>query len=51
MAQNQSLLMHDRRCYLLLTYKMSPHTPLFQGARNVYMPHATITVAENVGIF
>ena len=24
---------------------------LFQSAHNVYMPHATITVAENVGIF
>jgi hypothetical protein len=34
---------------------MSPHgapspTSLFPSAHNVYMPHATITVAENVGI-
>ena len=31
---------------------MSVHTSsLFPGAQNVYMPNATITVAENVGIY
>ena len=39
----------------LLTFQMSPHTtssmPLFQGVHNVYMPHATFTVAENVSMF